>query len=58
MSTVAVTLGQILGAMLISSADWFGQTSQRPSWTSLLSALLLVGAVALLAKDREHAKRK
>jgi bacterial/archaeal transporter family-2 protein len=53
-STVAVTLGQILGAIVITSAGWFGQTPQFPSWTAILSAVLLIGAVALLAKDRER----
>jgi bacterial/archaeal transporter family-2 protein len=55
-STVAVTLGQILGAIVITSAGWFGQTPQLPSWTAILSAVLLIGAVALLAKDRERGK--
>jgi bacterial/archaeal transporter family-2 protein len=55
-STVAVTLGQILGAIIITSAGWFGQEPQLPSWTAILSAILLVGAVALLAKDRERIK--
>jgi bacterial/archaeal transporter family-2 protein len=55
-STVAVTLGQILGAMVITSAGWFGQAAQPPSWTAILSAVLLIGAVALLAKDREQSK--
>jgi bacterial/archaeal transporter family-2 protein len=56
-STVAVTLGQILGAIVITSAGWFGQISQRPSWTAILSAVLLIGGVALLAKDRERTKK-
>jgi bacterial/archaeal transporter family-2 protein len=56
-STVAVTLGQILGAIVITSAGWFGQTPQLPSWTAILSAVLLIGAVALLAKDREQSKK-
>jgi bacterial/archaeal transporter family-2 protein len=55
-STVAVTLGQILGAMVITSVGWFGQAAQPPSWTAILSAVLLIGAVALLAKDREQSK--
>jgi bacterial/archaeal transporter family-2 protein len=55
-STVAVTLGQILGAMVITSAGWLGQTLQRPTWTAILSAGLLMVAVALLAKDREHSR--
>lgn len=55
-STVAVTLGQILGAMVITSAGWFGQKPQLPSWTAILSAMLLIGAVALLAKDRERSR--
>jgi bacterial/archaeal transporter family-2 protein len=56
-STVAVTLGQILGALVITSAGWLGQTPQHPSWTAILSAVLLIGAVALLAKDRERTKK-
>ncbi len=55
-STVAVTLGQVLGALLITGLGWFGQTPQKPSWTGLLSALLLLLAVAVLAKDREVSK--
>jgi bacterial/archaeal transporter family-2 protein len=55
-STVAVTLGQVLGASLITGMGWLGQTPQRPTWTTLLSAVLLIGAVALLGKDRERAK--
>jgi bacterial/archaeal transporter family-2 protein len=53
-STVAVTLGQVLGALIITALGWFGQTSQRPTWTGLLSALLLLAAVVVLAKDREN----
>jgi bacterial/archaeal transporter family-2 protein len=55
-STVAVTLGQVLGAAVITGLGWLGQTAQRPTWTTVLSALLLIGAVALLAKDREHSR--
>lgn len=55
-STVAVTLGQVLGAALITGMGWLGQTPQRPNWTTLLSAILLIGAVALLGRDRERAK--
>ncbi len=55
-STVAVTLGQVLGAALITSFGWLGQTAQRPNWTTVLSALLLIGAVALLGRDREQIK--
>lgn len=55
-STVAVTLGQVLGAALITGLGWLGQTAQRPTWTTVLSAVLLIGAVALLARDRERAK--
>ena len=56
-STVAVTLGQVLGALLITAAGWFGQTPQRPTWTALLSAVLLLGAVGLLSLDRERANK-
>lgn len=55
LSTVAVTLGQVLGALLIGAAGWLGQAPQRPTPAALLSAALLLGAVALLARDREHA---
>jgi transporter family-2 protein len=51
-STVSVTLGQVLGAALITGLGWFGQAPQPPSWTTLVSALLLLGAVALLARSR------
>lgn len=56
-STVAVTLGQVLGAALITGLGWLGQSAQRPNWTTVLSALLLIGAVALLGRDREQAKK-
>ncbi|ACO47940.1 DMT family transporter [Deinococcus deserti] len=56
LSTVAVTLGQVLGALLIGTVGWLGQPSQRPTLAALLSAALLLGAVALLARDREQAK--
>jgi bacterial/archaeal transporter family-2 protein len=55
-STVAVTLGQVLGAAVITGLGWLGQTPQRPTLTTVFSALLLIGAVALLARDRERAK--
>ena len=55
-STVAATLGQVLGAVVISSAGWFGQQPQLPSWTTIASAALLIGAVVLLSQDREHSK--
>lgn len=51
-SSVAVTLGQVMGALVISTAGWLGQTQQRPTGAGLLSAGLLVGAVAVLAVDR------
>jgi bacterial/archaeal transporter family-2 protein len=54
-STVAVTLGQVVGALIITGAGWLGQTPQRPTVTGLLSAVLLLGAVALLANDRQRA---
>lgn len=56
-STVAVTLGQVLGAALISSAGWFGQKPQLPSWPAIASAGLLIGAVALLSLDRERSEK-
>jgi bacterial/archaeal transporter family-2 protein len=54
-STVAVTLGQVVGALFITGAGWLGQTPQRPTLTGLLSAVLLLGAVALLSNDRQRA---
>ena len=51
-STVAVTLGQVLGALLITSRGWFGQQAQAPSGQAWLSAALLLAAVALLGLDR------
>ncbi|GAA5504013.1 hypothetical protein Dxin01_03781 [Deinococcus xinjiangensis] len=56
-STVAVTLGQVLGALLITSQGWFGQQAQSPSWKAWLSAVLLLGAVGLLARDRVQAAK-
>jgi bacterial/archaeal transporter family-2 protein len=53
-STVAVTLGQVLSALLITAMGWFGQTPQPPSWAGMVSALLLVAAVAVLARDRSR----
>jgi bacterial/archaeal transporter family-2 protein len=53
-STVAVTLGQVLGAALITSLGWFGQTAQAPSLSTVVSALLLLGAVAMLGEDRRQ----
>ncbi len=55
-STVAVTLGQVLGALIITGFGWLGQTPQTPSLTGILSAVLLLAAVAVLANDREQAK--
>lgn len=54
-STIAITLGQVLGALLITSQGWFGQHAQVPSWQAWLSAGLLIGAVAILARDRMQA---
>lgn len=51
-STVAVTLGQVLGALTITGLGLFGQAARAPTPGALLSAALLVGAVALLAADR------
>ncbi|GAA5514619.1 hypothetical protein Dcar01_03375 [Deinococcus carri] len=54
LSTVSVTLGQLLGALVIAALGWLGQTPQAPTASSLLSAALLAGAVALLATDRQR----
>jgi transporter family-2 protein len=51
-STVTVTLGQVLGALLIAGGGWLGQAARRPGVESLVSAALLLGAVTLLARDR------
>jgi bacterial/archaeal transporter family-2 protein len=55
-STVAVTFGQVLGALVITGLGWLGQVPQAPSLMAVLSAVLLLGAVALLARDRERSK--
>lgn len=55
-STVAVTLGQVLGAAVITGLGWLGQTAQPPTLPGLLSAALLLGAVGLLAADRERGR--
>lgn len=50
--TVAATLGQLLVALALPALGWLGQARQAPSPSEVLSAVLLVGAVALLAWDR------
>lgn len=55
-STVAVTLGQVLGAAVITGLGWLGQTAQPPTLAGLLSAALLLGAVGLLALDRQRGR--
>ena len=57
-STVTVTLGQVLGALLVTGAGWLGQSPQRPSPASLLSAALLLAAVTLVARDRAGARAR
>lgn len=52
LGTIAVTLGQITGALVIAGFGLLGQAQRAPSFLSLGSALLLVAAVALLASDR------
>ncbi len=54
-STVTVTLGQVVGALLVAGFGWLGQTPQRPSPGGLLSAALLLAAVTLVARDRAAA---
>ena len=51
-STVAVTFGQVVSALLITGLGWFGQLPQAPTWQGVLSAVLLLAAVAVLASDR------
>lgn len=53
-STVAVTFGQVVGALVITGLGWFGQTPERPTLAGVLSAALLLGAVAVLSRDRER----
>ena len=53
LSTVAVTFGQVVGALVITGFGWLGQAAKAPNLLSLLSAVLLLAAVALLARDRE-----
>jgi bacterial/archaeal transporter family-2 protein len=55
-STVAVTFGQVMSALLITGLGWFGQLPQAPTWQGVLSAVLLLAAVAVLASDRERRK--
>ncbi|MGL5001339.1 MAG: DMT family transporter, partial [Casimicrobium sp.] len=52
-STVAVTLGQVVGALVIPGFGWLGQRPQAPSLTGILSAVLLLAAVAVLSNDRQ-----
>jgi bacterial/archaeal transporter family-2 protein len=53
LSTITVTFGQVLSAQIIAALGWFGQSAKPPSVFSIASALLLLLAVALLARDRE-----
>lgn len=55
--TVAVTLGQLLGALTLPALGWLGQIRQAPSVGGLVSAALLMVAVALFAGDRQRASR-
>lgn len=56
--TVAATLGQLLAALVLPALGWLGQARQAPSSGAVLSAVLLAGAVALLAWDRGRAVGK
>ncbi len=58
LGTVAATLGQVAGALVITGAGWLGQAPQRVTPARVLSAVVLLGAVALLAWDRERAARR
>ena len=51
-STAGVTLGQILGARVIDACGLLGQPVRPVSAGALLGAVLLLGAVALLARQR------
>lgn len=53
-STVAVTLGQVLGAVVVTGLGWLGQVPQPIDLTAVLSALCLLAAVVMLARDREQ----
>jgi bacterial/archaeal transporter family-2 protein len=54
-STVAVTFGQV-SALVITGSGWFGQLPQSPTWQGVLSAVLLLAAVAVFASDHERHK--
>ena len=51
-STIAVTLGQVLGALIIGTFGWLQQPAHPPSSSALLSTVLLLAAVVVLARDR------
>ncbi len=53
-STVAVTFGQVLAALVITNFGWFGQTPRAPTLTGVLSAGLLLAAVVVLTLDRQR----
>ncbi len=57
-STVAVTFGQVVGALIITALGLFEQKPQLPSLTSILSAVLLLAAVFILTKDRTNHAQK
>ncbi|WP_157464929.1 DMT family transporter [Deinococcus apachensis] len=57
-STVAVTLGQVLGALAVTGLGWLGQAQQSVGLPAVLSALCLLGAVVVLARDREQTSVK
>lgn len=57
-STVAVTLGQVLGALAVTGLGWLGQAQQLVGLPAVLSALCLLGAVVVLARDREQTSVK
>jgi bacterial/archaeal transporter family-2 protein len=55
--TIAATFGQVLSAQVITALGWLGQNPKPPSLMAVGSAVLLLLAVALLAKDREQASK-
>jgi bacterial/archaeal transporter family-2 protein len=57
LGTIAATFGQVLSAQIITALGWLGQSAKPPSILSVSSAVLLLLAVALLAKDREQASK-
>jgi bacterial/archaeal transporter family-2 protein len=57
LGTIAATFGQVLSAQVITGLGWLGQSAKPPNVLSVASAVVLLAAVALLARDREQAAK-